>query len=158
MTNPYFTETTIDGTPRRPLVEREPKSGPRFGDSVLAFFPARDVQCGNEALGISPFTASLDECFAWTDEETARTKDDVALQWLHRHDENPEIALRLSRLAVIEWLQRAVAGYLGYEEAGFDLRDGAVAARCRDALNVGTSDENLNSIAHRLLDAMGVEP
>lgn len=144
MSNPYFTSTTIDGSPRRPLVEREPKSGPRFGDSVLAFFPARDVQCGNEALGISPFTASLDECFAWTDEETARTKDDVALQWLHRHDENPEIALRLSRLAVIEWLQKQPGEW-----------DTAIHM---SKLASGATDADYNELAHRLLDAMKVEP
>lgn len=99
MSNPYFAETTIDGTPRRPLVERE---------SSL-----RDED-GNFGRGLT-----LDHPYG-------------------------RIELKLTRLAVIEWLHDSPQ-----IERPHDLWE---------ALQFGATDDKYNELAHRLLDAMKVEP
>lgn len=121
MTIPYYTPTTIDGETRRALVER-----------VEACRPRRDVAGAECLLYVFANTAPawyLDDCY--------------------QIGESPDIARRLTRLAVIEWVQNLRRDSACERE---DFME--VLLRGGDRGYPPMSDAGYNELAHRLADAL----
>lgn len=132
--NPYFLPHTIAGEPRRPIVERVEACRPK-------------IDTPDERYSVSlMFTDGL---WRWTMA--------TGMRW--PSTEHDAIALRLTRLAVIEWLQANL------DTRGLLIR---LAARIGDKkasdlfgflmanLTCGADDAAYNNLAHELADATGV--
>lgn len=122
--NPYFLPHTIAGEPRRPIVERVEACRPK-------------IDTPDERYSVSlMFTDGL---WRWTMA--------TGMRW--PSTEHDAIALRLTRLAVIEWV------IANHRNAG--VVDGLMC-RIGDAVCGSQDDATYNDLGHRLADAMGVKP
>lgn len=132
MTNPYFLPADIDGSPRRPIVARVEKCRP-----TEEFYPLTPRNDGAGKWG-------------WKVNDDGRDDEWLATLVV------PDVALRLTRLAVIEWMQ-----WIGKAaNRPRDLDDDKDHAVCIETLVVvsGATDEEYNRSAHAVADALGVEP
>lgn len=143
MSNVYFQPATIDGSPRRAIVERVEKLMP---DTLRAAWP--------ELARVNvPICVNDDPATKWQPDTTWKYP-----QPIRRVNVIDEVMLRLTRLAVLEWM----AFGAGVLEPGDG--DPPISAEVRLVIEnvyhriqcVGRTDDLTNEFAHRLADALNI--